>query len=219
MAVVNEGADVPRSVWPSFLKRTAGTLLLLLTFVTLYTHEAYVFNAADPEWAHLRPMQWWLIPHITCAAIALVTAPLQFSSTIRRWSLTFHRWLGRIYVVAAIAAAAMSIYIVLLFEAPWNRWVMGVMGGLWLATTAFAWLAIRNRNIAQHRLWIGRSFGLTFTFVTTRFLPDLVFPGMDYINTTALYWILIVSALLIPDLLVNGKALLPWSGRRAKMPE
>lgn len=177
MAVASEDAAPRRAIWSSFLKYSLVAALLLLTLVTLYTHEAYVFHPADPEWTHLAPMRWWLVPHVFCAAIALVTAPLQFSSSIRRWSLTFHRWLGRVYVIAAVVASALSVYIVLKFEASYNRWVMGVMGGLWLATTVFAWLAARNRNLTQHRLWIGRSFGLTFTFVTTRFLPDLVFPG------------------------------------------
>ncbi|MEI9993897.1 MAG: hypothetical protein WDM91_04830 [Rhizomicrobium sp.] len=64
------------------------------------------------------------------------------------------------------------------------------------------------RPLLQHRLWIGRSYGLTFTFVTTRFIPDVLFPGLDYYDTTALYWLLIVAALMIPDLVLGGRALL-----------
>lgn len=41
---------------------------------------------------------------------------------------------------------------------------------------------------------------------------------MNYITTTALYWILIVLALLIPDFLINGRALLPWSAMRQNRP-
>ncbi len=86
---------------------------------------------------------------------------------------------------------------------------MGTMGALWFASTAFAWLAIRNRDIAQHRLWMARSYCLTLTFVATRFVPDIVLPGLDYIGVTALYWGFIVASLIIPDLILNGRALIP----------
>jgi len=213
MTIMEQGIAPPRGSLPTFLKRGAVIFLALLTLATLYVHEAYVFKPADPEWSHLAPFRWWLVPHIACGAIALLIAPLQFSATIRRRSLKLHRWLGRIYVCAVLVASSLSLYIVLVFEDPANRWVMGTMGGLWLVTTVFAWLAARNRNLLQHRLWIGRSYCLTFTFVTTRFIPDMILPGMGYVGTTALYWVIIVLSLMIPDLLVNGGALLPW--RRA----
>ncbi len=153
----------------------------------LYVHEAYVFKPADPEWARLARFRWWLVPHIVAGARPrFVVAPLQISP--RRCgarSLTLHRWLGRLYVCAVIVASSLSLYIVLVFEDPANRWVMGTMGGLWLVTTVFAWLAARTRNLIQHRLWIGRSYCLTLTFVGTRFIPDMVLPGLGYVGTTA----------------------------------
>ena len=91
---------------------------------------------------------------------------------------------------------------------------MGAMGALWLATTQFAWLAARNRNFIQHQLWVGRSYCLTLTFVATRFVPDLILPGLDYVKMTALYWLFIVVSLIVPDLVVNGRALSPF--RRAR---
>jgi uncharacterized membrane protein len=194
----------------SFPKRALFIAFALLVIATLYVHEGYVLRPADPQWAHLMPFRWWLIPHIAGGAIALLIGPLQFSATLRRRSPALHRWLGRVYAVAAILGAALSVYIVLAFEAPANHWVMGVMGGLWLVSTALAWLFALGRDFAQHKLWMARSYGLTFTFVTTRFIPDVIFPGLDYYDTTALYWLLIVASLVLPDLLFNGRALLPW---------
>jgi len=195
------------------LKVTATMSLVAVTVATLLTHEAYVLKPHDPEWAHLAPIRWWLLPHVTAGAIALIIGPFQFSSTLRARYLQLHRWLGRTYACAALLSSCLSVYIVATFEAPYNRWSMGTMGALWFASTLFAWLAIRNRDIAQHRLWMARSYGLTLTFVATRFVPDIVLPGLDYIGTTALYWGFIVGALIIPDLLLNGRALVPW-GRR-----
>ncbi|HSI19923.1 MAG TPA: DUF2306 domain-containing protein [Sphingomonas sp.] len=195
------------------LRRLIVATLFLLTLVTLITHERYVLRADDPMWRHLAPFRWWLLPHVAGGMIAFLAAPFQFSATFRRRWPAAHRWVGRTYMVAVVVSSILSIYIVLAFELQANWWVMGTMGALWLVTTLFAWLAIRNGNVTQHRLWIGRSFGLTFTFVLTRIVPDLMLPGLDYVKMTALYWAFIVASLIVPDLLVNGRALLPWRRR------
>jgi uncharacterized membrane protein len=210
MTTAEQSSFAPsRPLLPTLVKRAAVLALIALVLATMYVHEAYVLNPRDPLWAHLAPFRWWLIPHIAGGVTALLLGPLQFSSSLRRWSLPLHRWLGRLYVLAALVSSSLSVYIVLTFEAPVNHWVMGTMGGLWFFTTLFAWLAAWNGAIAQHRLWIGRSYGLTFTFVTTRFIPDVIFPGLDYYDTTALYWLLIVAALLLPDLVIGARALVP----------
>ena len=195
------------------LKRIFFLLLALLTAFTIYEHETPLLKASDPEWVHIAPFRYWLVPHIATAAIALITGPLQFSSTLRRKSLALHRWLGRAYVCSVLVAAALAFYIGVAFEIPENRWLMGTMAGLWFAVTAFAWLAAVNHRIDQHRLWVMRSYGLTFTFVTTRFIPDVVLPHMGYAGITALYWVLIVASLLLPDFIVNGGALVTSSRR------
>jgi uncharacterized membrane protein len=200
------------AIW---LKRLFGGGLFLLTLATLLTHEAYVLRPGDPLLIHLAPMTPWLIPHIAGGTIAFLVAPLQFSTTIRQRNPALHRWLGRLYMIACIVSSILSVWIVLRFELKANWAVMGAMGGLWLLTTVLAWLAIRARDIRQHQLWIGRSFGLTFTFVLTRIIPDFVLPGMDYAGVTALYWAFIVTALILPDIILNGRSLLLFSSPRS----
>jgi len=190
------------------LKRSVALLLFAVTLATIWIHESWLIRPNDSQWSHLAPIRWWLAPHIAASAAALIIGPLQFSATLRRRSKILHRWLGRIYATAAITASILALYIVLTFEEPFNRWVMGSMAALWLITTLFAWLAARNHNFTQHLLWVGRSYGLTFTFVTTRFIPDVIFPGMDYYSMTALYWLLIIASLLLPDFVINGRGLI-----------
>ncbi|HEX4736237.1 MAG TPA: DUF2306 domain-containing protein [Allosphingosinicella sp.] len=203
--------------WGLSPKRGVMVLAGLITVATLLTHEAYVVRPADPMWAHLAPLRWWLLPHIAGGALAFLLAPLQFSSTLRRRRPRLHRLLGRFYVGACLVAASLSIVIVIRFEIEANWWAMGTMGALWFLTTLFAWFAALNRNFIQHRLWMGRSVGLIYTFVLTRIIPDAVLPGLDYEKMTALYWAFIVAALLVPDLVLNGRALLPVRpGRRSK---
>lgn len=209
MTTIEQSGLAPlRPLLPALARRGVVFVLAVVVLVTLYVHESYVLDRHAQQWAHLRPFGWWLVAHIAGGAAALLIGPLQFSTSLRRYSLPLHRWLGRLYVLAVAISASLSVYIVLRFEAPVNHWVMGTMGALWLATTLIAWGAAWNGALLQHRLWIGRSYGLTFTFVTTRFIPDAIFPGLDYYDTTALYWLLIVAALLLPDLVVGGRALL-----------
>lgn len=193
----------------AFFRRGVFLLAALLTLATIWTHEAYVLQPGHPELVRLAPIRWWLWPHIAGGTLALLIGPLQFSATLRRRNLTLHRWLGRTYAAAVLLSSVLSLWIVFTFELPANHWVMGAMGGLWLLCTVFAWMAARGGRIDQHKLWMARSYGLTFTFVATRFVPDLILPGMDYINTTALYWAFIVLSLVVPDLIYNGSALLP----------
>lgn len=195
------------------LRRATFLVLGIVTLVTIYVHEGWLFKPADPEWTHIGPFRWWLVPHVAMGAVAFAVAPLQFSATIRRRRLALHRWLGRTYVFAATFAASMAIYIGVAHQDRAYKAVMTAMAALWLTTTLLAWFAARRGAIEQHRLWMMRSYGLTLTFVTTRFIPDVLLPGLDDIDTVALYWGFVVAALVLPDLIVNGRAVLPW--RRA----
>jgi len=196
-----------RDAGPISLKRTVFAALAVLTLATIYEHETPLLNPANPEWRHIAPFRWWLLPHVITAAVALVLGPLQFSSTLRRRNPVVHRWTGRVYASTVLIASSLALYIGVVFEIPENRWLMGTMAGLWLLSTAFGWLAVRNRNVNQHRLWFMRSYCLTLTFVGTRFIPDVILPHMGYAGVTALYWVLIVASLALPDLLVNGGAI------------
>ncbi len=190
--------------------------VILLTLATFATHEAYVLRPGAPQWAHLKPFRWWLLPHVVGGMTALLFIPMQISSTFRHRHPALHGWLGRIYVAGATISSILSVYIVVRFELKANWWVMGTMGGLWFLTTIAAWFAALNRSFVQHQLWMGRSIGLTLTFVATRIIPDQVLPGLGYTETTALYWAFIVAALVVPDLVLNGGALLPRRTRESR---
>lgn len=207
-----------RNAAPISLKRVTFALLAALTLATIYEHETPLLNPANPEWRHIAPFRWWLLPHVITAAVALVLGPFQFSATLRRRYPVVHRWTGRIYACAVLIASSLALYIGVAFEIPENRWLMGSMAGLWLLATAFGWLAVRNRDFNQHQLWFMRSYGLTLTFVGTRFIPDLVLPHMGYAGVTALYWVLIVASLVLPDLLVNGGAIRGLRRRQGLIP-
>src|SRR5262249_59063024 len=105
-------------------------------------------------------------------------------------------------MAAVLIAGVLALYIILVFEAPSARWVMGTLAALWLITTVCAWLAALTHNLAQHKLWILRSYLFTFTFTMTRFALDVIWPGIDGEGVTNYYWVLNVACLIVPDLVL-----------------
>ena len=187
-------------------KRALFLLLALMTVTALYIHNFPMLSPSNPEWAHAAPFRWWLLLHAPFAATALLIGPLQFSSTIRRRDLRLHRRIGQTYVAAVTVASISGI--VIGYHLDWGATQVAVQGGVWLIVTLTAWIAARSHNVTQHRMWVTRSYGLTFVFVTARLVPDLFFAGASNWALNDLFWTLVVAGLLIPDLLVTANALL-----------
>jgi uncharacterized membrane protein len=187
-------------------KRTLFLLLALITAAALFIHNLPMLAPANPEWDHVAPFRWWLLLHMPFGVAALLLGPLQFSATIRRRNLQLHRRIGQTYVGAVTIASISGI--VIGFHLDWGATQVAVQGGVWLIVTLMAWIAARSHNVAQHRIWVGRSYGMTFVFVTARLVPDLFFPGASNWTLNDLFWTLVVVALVLPDLLVTASTLL-----------
>ena len=108
-----------------------------------------------------------LIPHTLCGFAALLAGPLQFSSRFRQSHLTFHGLLGRIYVISVVVGALTGIAL-----AAGRPGMPGtsLQAAAWIVCTTAAFITARNRQIAQHRQWMVRSYAVTFTFVSSRVL-------------------------------------------------
>ena len=115
-----------------------------------------------------------LIPHTLSGVIALLAGPVQFSSRLRRRHLKFHRVLGRTYVISVFIGAFTGIAL-----AAGRPGLPGtsLQAAAWIVCTTAAFITARNRQIAQHRQWMVRSYAVTFTFVSSRLL-----------NLWPLYW-------------------------------
>jgi uncharacterized membrane protein len=108
-----------------------------------------------------------LIPHTLCGLIALLAGPVQFSSRFRQRHLKFHRVLGRIYVISVFIGALSGIAL-----AAGRPGLPGtsMQAAVWIVCTTAAFITARNRQTAQHRQWMVRSYAVTFTFVSSRLL-------------------------------------------------
>jgi uncharacterized membrane protein len=187
-------------------KRTLFAALALTTIAAFIIHNLPMFGAASPEIAHIAPFRWWLLLHAPFGILALLLGPLQFSSTIRRKNLQLHRRIGQAYVIAVCIASVSAM--VIGFREEWGVTQPVVQAVAWLVITLTAWIAARSRNVTQHRMWVARSYGLSFVFVTSRLVPDLFFPTANNWALNDIWWTLLVAGLVVPDLLVTGNALL-----------
>ena len=101
------------------------------------------------------------VAHVLLAAIVIGGGPLQLIPAVRRHAPTFHRWLGRSYLLAAVISAVGGLYMT------WTRhsignWVSQVTISIdGVLILVFAFLALRTAmagRFAEHRRWALRLF-------------------------------------------------------------
>ena len=158
----------PPSRWTT--KHTLWALLGLAAFFVFITNEVLLvtdYPLYHEYRVHLIADRYLLFPHALLGTVALLSGPLQFSTRLRQRYLSFHRVLGRVYVLSVFSAAAVALILGAggpLFPATC------VQASAWILCTLAAFLTARNRHIAQHRQWMVRSYAITFTFITNRIL-------------------------------------------------
>lgn len=107
----------------------------------------------------------FFLAHVLAAAVLTFAGSLQLVPQIRARASAFHRWNGRLFMIAAIGAALAGLYL---------EWVRGtgmrsptglpsafgvtLNAVLILTFAVLAWRAVRNREIAGHRVWATRLF-------------------------------------------------------------
>lgn len=106
----------------------------------------------------------FFLAHVSMAAVLTFGGALQLVPQIRSRAIAFHRWNGRLFMLAALAGAFGGLYLV---------WVRGTSDGLLGSISitfnaaliiAFAWLAwraVRHKDIAAHQSWAMRTYLVT----------------------------------------------------------
>ena len=155
----------------------------------------------------LRPLA--IGAHLGGGTVALVLGAFQVNSKLRHRRLPMHRWFGRVYVAAVLAAGIAGLVLAVSSSGGLAaNFGFGMMAVLWLTTTALAFWYIRNGNVAEHRAWMLRSYALTLAAVTLRvYLPLSQIYGIDFIAAyQAIAWLCWVPNLVIVDWFVLKRA-------------
>jgi len=121
--------------------------------------------------------------HIGLGGLSLLVGWSQFNKKFRNKNLSFHRTLGKIYLISVMISGLCGLYIA--FFATGGLTSSLGFGGLamaWLFTSSAAYRSIRSKDIDSHERWMIRSYCLTFAAVTLRlWLPLSMIAGIEFV--------------------------------------
>jgi len=168
-------------------------MLVMCLAVVAYGTRYFVLPTSDEHFArYLLPLRL----HVAGGMGALLAGPWQFCERLRSRALTFHRWLGRFYllsvVLGAIAGFAMAT---VSSEGLPTHLGFGVLAVLWFSTALQAYRIIRRGDVELHRQWMIRNFALSLAAVTLRIYMPLMLLALHwsfhatYITVSWLCWI------------------------------
>ena len=157
---------------------TALILYALLLFVTSSMRLLEIVGGPEPTADNARflvmPIQIYL--HAGGGILYLFLGAFQFSQPIRaRWP-KWHRWSGRVAVVAGAIAALSGLWMTETFPEtptgnPHEVYGLRILFGLgWLACLALGLMAAVQRDIANHRAWMMRAYAIALGGSTTAIL-------------------------------------------------
>ena len=179
----------------------------LMSLFAIWHTDRFLFVRRMSDWGYYYDVRWWIVAHATASAMTLVLGPLQFSSKLRRRHTATHRLLGRLYLSGIAIGGPIAIYLGFTHALPMMALPILVQSTLWIGTGAGALLAAKRRNFELHRQWVIRSYAITLIFVVTRVLGAIPAVERHGIAVQApLLWILIVAALVIPEISFRWRA-------------
>ena len=115
--------------------------------------------------------------HILPAALFVVLAPLQFMPSVRQKHLQFHRWSGRVLVVYGLIVGTSALIMSYKMNiGGLNETAATTLYGIvFLICLSKAYLYIRRKDVARHREWMIRAFGVALGVATTRPIVGIFF--------------------------------------------
>jgi uncharacterized membrane protein len=145
--------------------------------------------------------------HIFASAVALSLGPFQFLARMRQRFVRLHRWMGRTYLgIGVLVGGLAGLYMATFaFGGIVSKLGFSFLAVLWLYTGLRAFLAIRRRDVIEHRRWMVRNFSLTLAAVTLRiYLPVSGIAGIPFeLAYPVIAWLCWVPNLLVAETFFN----------------
>ena len=186
-------------------------LITLLALVVSLGSARYLLpvpvSPAELMLGHVEHWPWAVIVHIAGGVTALTLGFFQLV-TRKGPRRIWHRFAGRVYVLACLSSAITGFWLALYSTAgPIASAGFGGMAVVWFVTTLVGWRKAVKGAFAEHRRWMIRSLSVTFAAVTLRImLPLSPLVGLDfddaYLAVSFLCW--------VPNLLVAELWLRLW---------
>lgn len=126
----------------------------------------------------------WLVLHVGCGIMALTLGLFQFVGSLRSAYPARHRALGRFYLGAVLVGGITGFPLSFLAlgaaqDIVRTSFYPGAAGFAslsvaWVFVSAVAFSRARRRRFDEHRVWMLRSYCLTFSAVTVRLVAPLL---------------------------------------------
>lgn len=140
--------------------------------------------------------------HLVGGLLAIAVGAFQVNGRLRARYLSWHRVLGRVYVVAVVTGGVAGLVLaVRAFGGLASNFGFGLLAACWLGATLNAWRHIRRGDVRSHRAWMLRSYALTLAAVTLRlYLPASQAAGIAFEAAyPAIAWLCWVPNLLVVE--------------------
>jgi hypothetical protein len=113
--------------------------------------------------------------HVISGMLVILVGPFQFLKSFRNKYLNWHKLGGKIYAYSILLLAAPTGLIMAFYAEGglWSTVAFSIMSILWFVTTLMAVIKIKQRKIEEHKMWMMRSYALSFAAVTLRLLVPL----------------------------------------------
>ena len=178
----------------------AMAVLSILVALVSFRFLALGLPLAFPDMqGHIDNARLAFVLHITFAPIALFLGTLQLMPKLRQKYRSMHRWGGRFYGMAVLIGGLSGLVVASNAEGGIVATLgFGALSLVWLYTTYQGVRFARARDYTAHRLWMIRSFALTFAGVTLRlYLVGFFIAGFNYTEASVyLAWLCWVPNLI-----------------------
>ncbi len=162
-----------------------GVIVLFIAYiVVLYgvigaEHTPMVKGKMKQVGFHYPTWKMLFYPHIILGVISLALGPFQFTNKSHR-NKAVHKLLGKIYA-ATILVNVLAVPYIALFSTGGvsSEIAFLILDAFWLVTTLMGIVRIYQRNIQAHKLWMLRSYAVTWVFVSFRLFVAVFSIFMD----------------------------------------
>ncbi len=115
--------------------------------------------------------------HIVPGALFLGLAPLQFARSFRQKHLQLHRWSGRVLIISGliIGVSALVMSFTMNIGGPNETAATTLFAIVFLICLSKAYQYIRRKEVARHREWMIRAYGVGLGVATTRPIVGMFF--------------------------------------------
>ncbi len=136
-----------------------------------FKNEAAFLQIKQTEVSEIKYYIVFFYIHVYSAIFVLLAGFTQFNTVLLKRIPKIHRNIGKIYVFTILFLSAPSGFFIGVFAngGRYSKISFVTLSVLWFDFTLKGFLHIKNKNIAAHKVFMLRSFALTFSAITLRF--------------------------------------------------